>query len=205
MDGWVPMATFEALTSLTSKEAETADAVFERLFPADERHPGAREIGVVAYLDLALGGAYQGHIQTYRSGLASLDSVSQQRFGCAFGKAVAADQDAVLGELERGEVAGWLAPSQGEFFQLLGSHLQEGLFADPAYGGNREKLGWQFLEHPGVWLENSAEENLSSVPVTKGGRIQSLADVAVEIALRSQEPPIPGFDPQRGAAPPAGE
>ncbi len=73
-------------------------------------------------------------------------------------------------------------PDQGSFFELLRSHLQEGLFSDPAYGGNRDKLGWRFLGHPGVWLENSAEENLSPDPVTKGGRIQSLADVASRIA-----------------------
>ena len=31
---------------------------------------------------------------------------------------------------------------------MLLAHLQEGLFADPAYGGNRGKLGWQLLGHP---------------------------------------------------------
>lgn len=197
------MTTFDALTSLTANEAELAGAVFERLFPADERGPGAREIGVVTYLDRALGGAYQEHLPTYRSGFASLEKVSRRRFGCGFAEVQAADQDAVLTRLEQGELEDWIAPAQGEFFQLLRSHLQEGLFGDPAYGGNRDKQGWQFLGHPGVWLENSAEENLSSTPVTKGGRIQSLADVADELARRSQEPPIPGFDPHRGAAPPA--
>ena len=86
-----------------------------------------------------------------------------------------------IGELERGEIPGWVVPDQGSFFELLRSHLQEGLFSDPAYGGNRDKLGWRFLGHPGVWLENSAEENLSPDPVTKGGRIQSLADVATAL------------------------
>ena len=81
--------------------------------------------------------------------------------------------------------------------------LQEGLFSDPAYGGNRDKLGWRFLGHPGVWLENSAEENLTPDPVTKGGRIQSLADVATALHQQQGDEPIPGFDPQRGAAPPA--
>jgi gluconate 2-dehydrogenase alpha chain len=54
-----------------------------------------------------------------------------------------------------------------------------------------------------VWLENSAEENLSPDPVTKGGRIQSLADVAGAVLQRQREEDFPGFDPQRGAAPPA--
>jgi gluconate 2-dehydrogenase alpha chain len=86
----------------------------------------------------------------------------------------------------------------------LRSHLQEGLFSDPAYGGNSEKRGWRFLEHPGVWLENSAEENLSPDPVTKGGRFQSIADVTAALHQQQGDELIPGFDSQRGAAPPAG-
>jgi hypothetical protein len=48
------------------------------------------------------------------------------------------------------------------------------------------------LGHPGVWLENSAEENLSDKPVDKGGKIQSLADL--DFSDRKRQP-IPGFDP----------
>jgi len=65
------------------------------------------------------------------------------------------------------------APSPQAFFELLRAHTQEGLFADPLYGGNRAKLGWKVLGYPGVYLENSAEENLASEPITKGGVIQS--------------------------------
>src|SRR5437868_204397 len=53
--------------------------------------------------------------------------------------------------------------------------------ADPLYGGNRDKLGWRVLGHPGVYLENSAEENLSPEQATKGGVIQSLADLSLMI------------------------
>ncbi len=88
---------------------------------------------------------------------------------------------------------------------MLRAHLQEGLFADPAHGGNRDKLGWRFLGHPGVWLENSAEENLSDEPVTKGGEIRSLEDVDTPSKAATCEPgEIPGYDPQSGAEPPDG-
>jgi gluconate 2-dehydrogenase alpha chain len=204
-DGQVSMSDADAMMALTAKEAGTANAVFERMFPADERDPGAREIGVVTYLDRSLSGAYQGHLPVYRRALANLEDLSRIRFGCAFADATTGDQDRLLGELERGTLAGWSVPDQTQFFHLLRSHLLEGLFGDPAYGGNRDKLGWRFLVHPGVWLENSAEENLATEPVTKGGRIQSLVDVMPVMQQRSPEPPVPGFDPQRGAAPPADE
>ena len=42
--------------------------------------------------------------------------------------------------------------------------------------------GWQVLGHPGVYLANSAEENLSSEPATKAGAIQSLADLGLGAA-----------------------
>ena len=71
----------EPLLALSAREALTAEAVFERMFPADESGPGAREIGVVNYLDRALAGAYREHLPVYRNGLALLDSVSQARFG----------------------------------------------------------------------------------------------------------------------------
>jgi gluconate 2-dehydrogenase alpha chain len=188
---------------LSSREAFTAEAVFERMFPANEDGPGAREIGVVTYLDWALAGEYREHLPAYRNGLALLDSASQSRFGARFASAAEPDQDELIGDLERGEIPGWVMPDQESFFELLRSHLQEGLFSDPAYGGNRDKLGWRFLGHPGVWLENSAEENLTADPVTKGGRIQSLADVASELHRQQGDEQVPGFDPQRGAAPAA--
>ena len=195
----------EPLLVLNAREAAAAGALFERMFPADDRAPGARDIGVVSYVDRALAGAYADQVPDYRAGLAMLDGTSRARHGLAFDALASGQQDELLRDLERGAIADWAVPDQRSWFERLRAHLQEGLFSDPAYGGNRDKLGWKFLGHPGVWLENSAEENLSPTPVTKGGRIQSLADVAAALGRAQPEPPIPGFDPQRGAAPPTGE
>ena len=192
----------EPCLALTAREARTAEALFERMFPADEHGPGAREIGVVNYLDRSLAGAYREHVPVYRSGLARLDDTSYRRYGRGFAESSDDEQDGLLYELERGEIPDWVLPDQRSFFDLLRSHLQEGLFSDPAYGGNRDKLGWRLLGHPGVWLANTAEENLSPDPVTKGGRIQSLADIASELQHLQADQPMPGLDPQRGAASP---
>ncbi len=193
------------LVILNPHEARTAAAVFERLFPADEHGPGAVEIGVVTFVDRALAGAYGDHVETYRLGLAALDGAARSRWGTPFADAEPTWRDELLSALERSEVPGWRIPAQRAFFDLLLRHLQEGLFADPAYGGNRGKLGWRFLGHPGVWLENSADENLSPEPVTKGGVIQSLVDVGYVLSDGPTEPEeIPGYDPHRGGEPPAG-
>lgn len=194
-----------ALISLNPYEARTAAAIFERMFPADENGPGAIEIGVVTYLDRALAGAYRDKSDTYRVGLATLDQIARQRYEQPFADCSMEQQDGLLAEMEQGQLPDFRSPSQRDFFQMLRLHLQEGLFADPAYGGNRDKQGWRFLGHPGVWFENSAEENLATEPVTKGGVIQSLADVGYSLDGGPREPvAIPGYDPQRGAEPPSG-
>ncbi|HJZ47805.1 MAG TPA: GMC family oxidoreductase [Roseiflexaceae bacterium] len=220
-----------ALLTFNAHEARTAAALFERMFPADATSAGATQIGVVEYLDLALAGAYRQLTEIYRVGLHMLDQIAHARHGAALADCTPAQQDALIAGLEAGTLPGMRTPPQQEFFALLRAHLQEGLFADPAHGGNRDKLGWTTLGHPGVWLENSAEENLSAAPADKGGQIQSLADlglkihegheehqdkilhsnansVASDISLRDLRAlgglDIPGYDPQRGALPPSG-
>ena len=167
-----------ATSSLSRYEARTAAAVFERLFPADEHGPGAAGIGVLTYVDRALAGAYRDHADSYRLGLAALDRAARQRTGRPFADGDPGTQDGLLADLEAGRLPGFTVLDQQAFFTLLRTHLQEGLFADPVHGGNRDKAGWRFLGHPGFWPSNTAEENLAAEPVTKGGVVQSLEDVA---------------------------
>src|SRR5919199_910773 len=182
-----------ALFVLTPYEARTAGAIFERLFPPGEHGPGATEIGALTYLDRALAGAYREKSEAYRIGLAALDLAARRRYGAPFAGCDPAQQDALLAELERGGLPDFKVPPQRDFFEMLRAHLQEGLFADPAYGGNRGKLGWRFLGHPGIWLENSAEENFSTEPATKGGVIRSLEDAYYSLNGVPREPAeIPG-------------
>ena len=144
-----------ARLTLNAHEAATAAALFDTLFPADEHGPAASEIGVLEYVDRALAGAYSDLAGTYRLGLAALDRAAWTQHASSFAGCRPEKRAALVGELEAGSLPDFRAPPQGEFFKMLLDHLQEGLFADPAYGGNRDNLGWRFLGHPGVWLENS--------------------------------------------------
>lgn len=194
-----------ALITLNPYEARTAAALFERLFPANKDGPGATEIGVLTYVDRALAGPYRDKAEAYRLGLAALDLAARQRYGTPFADCDPAQQVELVTALEGGELPDFHVPPQRDFFEMLREHLQEGLFADPAYDGNRNKLGWKLLGHPGFWPVNSAEENLATEPVTKGGKVQSLDDVGYALNGGPREPEdIPGYDPQRGAEPSAG-
>jgi len=186
-------------------EGRTAVALFERMFPADDNGPGAAGIGVVTYVDRALAGVYRHEAETYRLGLAALDRAARERFGSLFADCEPGQQDDLVAGLEGGTLPNFVAPPQQEFFAMLRDHVREGLFSDPVHGGNRDKLGWKFLGHPGVWLEHTAEENLATEPVTKGGEIRSLEDAGFSLGAGPTEPvETPGYDPQSGAKPPSG-
>jgi len=189
-------------TALSFTEATTLDALFEQLFPADENGPGASSIGVIDYLDRALSGPYAHQLEAYRLAVYALNAESESRFGRRFADANPAQQQELIAVLEQGSAPSFRAVEAKTFFELARTHLQEGLFADPIYGGNRDKAGWRFLGHPGVWLENSAKENLSDKPVDKGGEIRSLADL--NFSSREKRV-IGGYDPHRGTADPAPE
>src|ERR1700740_2859954 len=189
--------------ALNQHDAETLDAVFERMFPADKDGPGAIEIGVTDYVDKALSNAYSYLHRLYRAGLAALDRKMLTWSGKTFKEASTAEQDQIIRALERNELLSCPDFPATDFFGALRTHLQEGLFADPVHGGNKEKSGWKFLKHPGVWLENSAEENLMETPADKGGRYQSLSDLGASWQMPVRD--IPGLDPLRGQAPPANE
>jgi gluconate 2-dehydrogenase alpha chain len=192
----------QAFAALSVAEASTLDAIFEQLFPADESGPGASAIGVVQYLDRALSGPYAHHLETYRLGVYALDGESEGRFGKPFADIDGSQQSELIGALEKNSAPNFQAVEAKTFFELVRSHLQEGLFSDTVYGGNRDKAGWRVLGHPGVWLENSAEENLTDKHVDKGGEIRSLADLNLP---KVQRKVIAGYDPHRGTAEPAHE
>ena len=162
-------------------EADTVEALAARIFPGDEEDPGAREAGVVYYVDRALAGPYFGWQGAYREGVRTLNAYAKDRYGKKFFELSEADQDAVVGALERGEVPGF-GESEGSenFFTMVWGHTVEGMFSDPAYGGNRNAVGWKLIGFPGAQYGYGTEEmrygaDLSGKPIMTLGDIQRLA------------------------------
>ena len=62
---------------LNDDDSATVAAFTERLMPGAPGKPGARDAGVLNYIDLALAGAYQDLQDFYRRGLAALDAYCQ--------------------------------------------------------------------------------------------------------------------------------
>jgi len=128
-------------------------AVLERLIPEDEHGPGAHEAGVGRYVAGALARAGEDAAERWRSGLAALDALALTRDGAGFAVLPPAAQSRLLELVAEGGVPGLTA-----FFEELRARALEGMFGDPAWGGNAGGAGWRLLGYPGprhVW---SAED-----------------------------------------------
>jgi len=46
----------------------------------------------------------------------------------------------------------------GQFFRIVREHTIQGFFGDPAYGGNRDTVGWKLVGFPGAQWGYSLEQ-----------------------------------------------
>jgi gluconate 2-dehydrogenase gamma chain len=144
-----------AKAPLTVAQLRLLDAVLERLIPGDAIEPGAREARVRDYVVRALASDYASHRAAYQRGLVGIDRHAQASFGCGFSLLPVWEQDAVLREIEQASSV-FDPASLSSFFTLLRQHAIEGMFCDPAWGGNHDRVGWELLGYPGprsVWSE----------------------------------------------------
>jgi len=161
------------LSYFTVPEFAFIETAVSRLIPADELGPGAKEAGVAFFIDEQLAGPFgraetwymqgpwkegtpeQGYqlkltpAQLYRVGIQGIDDYCRRMFNKkTFAELDAGDQDKLLHSLEKGEIELVGAPAK-EFFAMLWQNTNEGFFADPIYGGNRDFAGWKLIGFPG--------------------------------------------------------
>ena len=86
-----------------------------------------------------------------------MDAYARSSKGMPFPRLQPADQDALLGEMERNAAPGFDGGS-APFFNLVLGHTMQGTFGDPHYGGNRDFTGWDLLRYPGVRLAVAREQ-----------------------------------------------
>ena len=142
-----------AYEQLTADEVELLEAIADQLIPPDALGPGAVAAGAVTYIDRALGGALASSRDAYRGGLIAFDRYCQASKGGPFRELSHADQVSVLVEVETGAGDGsgiGFEGGSGTFFDMVRTHVLQGTFGDPYYGGNRDFVGWDLIRYPGV-------------------------------------------------------
>ena len=143
--GWA-MVGSSGLGALTGRQAALVEAAAARIFPTTDT-PGATEAGVVTYVDRALADVYPELLPLYRGGCRALASEAKRRFNADFLRLTAEQQDALLTDFEAGTIEGYA--NAATFFGMLRTHTMEGVLGEPAYGGNRDLVGWKLVGFPG--------------------------------------------------------
>jgi gluconate 2-dehydrogenase gamma chain len=120
--GQTPSAGLKFFTAAQAREVE---AIAAQIIPADELGPGAREAGVVRFIDLVLASFEREKQPEYRAGLKELGP---------FAELDPAQQVAKLRAIEK-----------TTFFETVREHTIAGFLSHPKYGGNRDGAGFRLL------------------------------------------------------------
>jgi len=141
----------------TPEEAKEAEAIASCIIPSDST-PGAREAGVVYFIDRALVTFSSDDQKTYRQGLPELQKRLKQLFPTAtlFSSAAPEQQEAVLQSLDETGAknplqrprAGFMPSSAAQpLFEVIRAHTIQGFLIDPESGrnGNRNGVGWTVI------------------------------------------------------------
>jgi gluconate 2-dehydrogenase gamma chain len=130
----------------TEAEAGLVEAITAQLIPGDDA-PGARDVGVLLFIDRQLTGPYRDLQATYRDGLAGVQQASQARFGRAFEALRPEEQEALLVQIEAGDAPGaaWDRVAPAAFFETIRSHTMQGFYGPPRHGGNARFASYRML------------------------------------------------------------
>ena len=163
----------EALLTLTPTEHAFVVAAADTLIPADEHSPSGSDCGVAVFIDRQLAGAYGSGARLYRegpfqkgkpelgyqlplnpreffrAGIAAANAWTRKTYGKDFDRLAAPEREAALTAMEAGK-AEFAGPGSAMFFDALLQIAMEGFFADPIYGGNRDKAAWRMVGYPGL-------------------------------------------------------
>lgn len=125
----------EKFQTLAEEEAEELEAIAARIIPTTDT-PGAREAGVIYFIDNVLGDKREEGLSLLLQGLRELKASVALSFGVAyFHQLEEAQQDQALIEIE-GTV----------FFDTIRYLTIAGMFSLPEYGGNRDYVGYDLIQ-----------------------------------------------------------
>jgi gluconate 2-dehydrogenase gamma chain len=159
---------------LNLEEAAFVEALVDHMVPADELGPKGTDIGINVYIDRSLAGGWgkgdrlymqgpwklgtpsQGYqlpltpAQLYRAGIEATNTYCRKIHGKTFDALGEQQREAVLVEISTGKITFESGLPVRDFWTIIYQTVMQGMFADPIYGGNRNKAGWKLIGFPGV-------------------------------------------------------
>jgi gluconate 2-dehydrogenase gamma chain len=139
------------LEALTAEQARQVQAIASQIIPSDDL-PGAREAGVIYFIDRALTTFASDTRPIYETGIAAINQLTSTKYPetKTFADATTEQQEAVLTELAAAHGTGGKRPEivpggSDDFFQTIRMHTIFGFLADPSAGGNKDYAGWKVV------------------------------------------------------------
>jgi gluconate 2-dehydrogenase gamma chain len=155
-------------------EAAALEHIVSVMCPADALTSNGVDMGLAIFIDRQLAGGFGRGDRLYRqgpwevntpqfgyqspltperffkAGLAEVQAVARRTTGRDFTQLTASEVDALLRDVASGKVEGGDVPLGKWFNELLYPLFTQACFADPIYGGNRDKAFWKVIGYPGL-------------------------------------------------------
>ena len=128
----------------TERQLATLRALVDRIIPPDDI-PGGWQAGVGDYLAGQFERDLRTQIERYRAGLDALEAEARAATGAGFADLDAARQDALLRQVEAGQVTASWPIDPAAFFHDAVEHAMEGFYGDPGNGGNHDTISWRMI------------------------------------------------------------
>jgi gluconate 2-dehydrogenase gamma chain len=159
---------------LSLDEAAFTEALIDHMWPGDQLSPSGSELGIATFIDRQLAGAFgqgdrlylQGPFRRgkpqhgyqlpltpaeyFKAGLGAAAAACKKRFNRSFDRLTVADREQFLQDVAAGKVADGSLDLAAWFNGLVYPLFERGAFADPIYGGNRDKAAWRMIGYPGL-------------------------------------------------------
>jgi gluconate 2-dehydrogenase gamma chain len=159
---------------LSLDEAAFTEALVDHMWPKDQLSPSGTEIGIATFIDRQLAGAFgqgdrlyaQGPFRKgkpqhgyqlpltpaehFKAGMEAAAAACLRRFNRGFDKLAPQEREQFLQDVAGGKVAEGSVDLAAWFNGLVYPLFERGAFADPIYGGNRDKAAWRMIGYPGL-------------------------------------------------------
>jgi len=123
------------LAVFTAAQCAELEAMVSQIIPSDET-PGAREAGVVYFIDRAVATFASQSRAIYLQGFDELRAKTLEMFP-------GADKFSALNSAQQIQLL--TAIETTPFFKTVRDHTVIGMFASPQHGGNQRKVGWELI------------------------------------------------------------
>jgi len=169
----VPTSAPDTWLVLTAEEVAFFSATSDTIIPADALSPSGSDCGIPTFIDRQLASAWGAGARMYRAGpfhqglpeqgyqlpltprdffatgVQATNAWTRKTYGKSFDRLTPVQRAEALTAMESGKAKFEDFDSRA-FFQRLLAITMEGFFADPIYGGNRDKASWRMLGFPGL-------------------------------------------------------